>query len=274
MNRYIVKRNLPTVLVIVLVSAVILFCLILGVMQARGPEDDGESGGDATISFPLIEPDGSAELIVSPNVTWEPSPVRDQYEMDEEILFLAAINQPIFSGLNAEAATKIHSVLDEYCRDFVRISSDDKVLIEEAYDGSPFGIEPFERSGDYTVFVKGHVVSVLFNLFHDYGGADTGYENRAFAFDLTTGDLLSFSDYTGKDEDFGRSYILSVVGQMIRNAPDQFYTDALDVLAATVNLYDYYLTDEALVLFFNPDTLAPSAQGPITLNVPYSNLGK
>ena len=133
MNRHIVKRNLPTVLVIVLVSAVILFCFILGVMQARGPKEDGESGGDATISFPLIEPDGSAELIVPPNVTWEPSPVHDQYEMDEEILFLAAINQPIFSGLDAEAAAKIHSVLDEYCRAFVRISSDDKVLIVDDF---------------------------------------------------------------------------------------------------------------------------------------------
>ncbi len=277
-------------LLLIILAALVITALICLVLREDKPPHDGETQSTtedkSTISFPVILPDpddltqdidpsdDSSTPITPFEVTWEPSAISDSYQIDGETVFFASINQPVFAGLDSTVCDTINSALEDYCRTFIKITSDDRLLAEEAYQESLFGFEPYERSGDYTVFVRDNMISVLFNLFHENGGADTASEKKSLTFDMTTGKAVSFADYIGKDEAFGRNYLLTVVGQMIGNTPDKFYTDALDILTATLNLNDFYLTESALVLFFNPDVLAPSAHGLVTLEIPYSQLGK
>lgn len=290
------KRTLTPkkILALFILATLLLLTFMVIVHRARGGGNNQQntegpvtSQDEPSISFPVIPPDtdvttdtvtesdGTDTPLPPPtDVSWEPQAIHDSYIVDGETLVFASINQPIFSGLDGDAAEKIHSVLHTYCQEFVRITSDDRLMAEEAYDGSPFGFEPYERAGDFTVFIKDNVVSIRYQLFHDNGGADSGNEMRAFTFDLTTGDMLTFADYIGKDETFGRDYLITVISQMVRNAPDKYYTDALDMLHDVISLKDFYLTGEGLILFVNPDVLAPSAHGIITLTVPYIELGK
>lgn len=236
------------------------------------------------ISFPVIESDTISEEtneesdindpIAPPVIAWEPVAVSNTYSRDGEALIFASINQPFFAGGITEATEKINTTLSHYCQSFVKITSEDKLLAEEAYEGTPLGFEPHERAGDYTVFVKDATVSILFNLYRTSGGADSQREYKAFAFDLFTGNPVTFADFIGKEEDYGKSYILSVFRQMIRNNPDNYYTDALDILESSVSLTDFYLEEEALILFVNSDVLAPSAHGILTITIAYSLLGQ
>ncbi len=283
-------------LALLILATILLLTIAVLVQRVRDNRNDQQGSNSTTaspseppISFPVIPPDTDVStdseavsngtnttttLPIPTDIGWEPKGIQDSYVVDGETLVFASINQPIFSGLDTDAAEKIHTVLEAYCREFVRITSDDKLMAEEAYDGSPFGFEPHERAGDFTVFIRDNVVSIRYQLFHDNGGADSGSELVAFAFDLTTGNLMTFADYVGKDETFGRDYLKTVFSQMVRNASDKYYTDALDILNDVISLTDFYLTEEGLILFVNPDVLAPSAHGLIMLTIPYSELGQ
>jgi hypothetical protein len=283
-------------LALFILISLVLLTIVVVVHRVRDNENGQQGADDHTtgtdepaISFPVIPhdtdittdseivsdvTDTTPSLPIPTDIRWEPNAIHNNYVVDGETLVFASINQPIFSGLDADVADKIHTVLEAYCREFVRITSDDRLMAEEAYDGSPFGFEPYERAGDFTVFIKDNVVSIRYQLFHDNGGADSGSEVTAFTFDLTTGDRLTFADYIEKDEAFGRDYLMTVFSQMVRSAPDKYYTDALDILDDVISLHDFYLTEEGLILFVNPDVLAPSAHGIITLTVPYTELGK
>ncbi len=272
-------------IVCLLVGTVVLifFAFILSVYKTPGAHNDNPSmttDHNDSISYPLIpdqnpddfQTDDTSLFPLPEPLAWEPVAISDHYKRDDELLVFASIHRPVFSGLPQEIADEIHNTLSTFCASFVNISSEDRLMADEAYGNALFGFETYERAGDFTIYVRGYALSVLYQLSHDDGGADTRQETKAFVFHLGTGKLLSFADYIGTDDTFGRSYIMSVIRQVIQRQPDSFYTDALELLSSSISLYDYYLNEDALILFFNPDVLAPSAHGQITVEIPYSEL--
>ena len=279
------KRGILILGVIILILAAVIASFLME-RNSLLNEDSGTvstSQEEPPITYPPLppqtenesDPDDSESVFSPPSaLSWESKNFSNRYECDGELLLLTYITHPILSGLDQTVADRIHIVLSSFCEEFVRITSDDRILAEEAYEGEPFSFESLERAGDYTVFVRDNVISIHYSLFYDNGGANSRSEQRAFISDLTTGDVLPFSRYIGTDEAFGREYIIRVTDQMIAHYPEQFYTDAMDILRETVSLTDYYLTEEALILFYNPGILAPGALGLITLPIPYPELNK
>ncbi len=220
-----------------------------------------DSGTDAP--FPDDPP---AEL------TWKPQAVSNAYRKDETILLFASVNQPVFEGTNTDAITRINETLHAFCLSFVEITSEDRLMAEEASEDDLFAFEPYERSADYTVFRRGGAVSVLFRISRYSGGPHSENELKAFVFDENTGKTLGLDGYLRSDKNFAERYILSLFRQKIRQTPDVFYQDAEEILPGILSLNDYYLEKDALILFVNPSILAPSAHGPQTLAVPYGKL--
>ncbi len=229
---------------------------------------------DTTTSPPETENDTTTEADIPP-VVWNDSHTdSDRYAKDDETLFFTTISRPLFQGGNPSATQRINDYLSNYAEDFIRITSEDRLLSEESYEGSRFGFEAHERSASYSVYAEGRVVSIIFHVYQNSGGADASNTVKAFTFDLTTGNVLSFSDYIGKDQSFGTNYILTIFRQMIDQSPSDYYDDAKDILSSSVSLFDYYLTSDGVVLFFNPGVLSAKAHGVDSYTVAYSDLGK
>ena len=245
-----------------------------------------ESTDELSIVFPPIVPDTDdspdsnteSETIIpsltSPiEVTWEPVAVTQSVKFDGETLLFASINRPVFTINRPEVQEAVNALLLSLCEEFVHISQSDKILAEEAWENAMGDFEAHERSGDATILVHEHYLSVLFNLVYDTGGADLAYEKEAFVFDLRTGERIQFSDFIGKDEVFSKEYIQNIFDQMIQGRPESFYDNASEILSSTITLHEFYLTDTELVLFFAPGILSPDALGICTLPIPYSLLG-
>ena len=85
-------------------------------------------------------------------------------------------------------------------------------------------------------------------------------------FDLATGDKLSLEDcFT--DPDAGRARVLDLLAQ--KGAGAGYSREALE---AELNDAYFYLSDEGLVIYYQPDTLAPYAAGLLEFTLPYADL--
>ena len=221
---------------------------------------------------PDTVPPETAPVLV--NVTWEPEGLSANHTFNGETVYYSSINCPVFSGGADGATQRINQILRDFCRDYIKLTSEDKLLAEEAYEYARFDYEPYERSGDCTVYVRDGILSVHFRLFRRTGGADDTHEYRSYVFDLSSGDPVSFSQYIGRDPIFGRDYIVNVFSQLINLSPENYFSDAKEILPRTVSLESFYLTEEALVLYYNPGIIAPDAHGVISITVDYPSLGK
>lgn len=85
-------------------------------------------------------------------------------------------------------------------------------------------------------------------------------------FDLSTGEKLALDDcFT--DPDAGRTRVLDLLEQ---KGADAGYSRA--VLEAELNDTYFYLSDQGLVIYYQPDTLAPYAAGLLEFTLPYADL--
>ena len=210
---------------------------------------------------------------VPPSLTAEPRSLVRRYERGGETLLLATVNRPVVSGGNEAAVDRINATLTDFCESFVTLSSLDRLLADEAYENDP-DFTMRERSADYTVCQRDGVLSILFSISRDVGGPDSETERAAFLFDVTTGERLTFADYTGQEESAAASYLTALYRQDIARSPDIYYSDAAELLPSVLSLTDCFLTDDALVLFVNPGLLAPKAHGLLTIEIPYVAIGR
>lgn len=85
-------------------------------------------------------------------------------------------------------------------------------------------------------------------------------------FDLATGDKLSLGNcFT--DPDAGRTRVLDLLAQ--KGAGAGYSREALE---GELNDAYFYLSDEGLVIYYQPDTLAPYAAGLLEFTLPYADL--
>lgn len=85
-------------------------------------------------------------------------------------------------------------------------------------------------------------------------------------FDLTTGDRLSLNDFF-TDPETAKERILTLLAE---KAADAGYTR--DMLEGEFKEDYFYLTDNAFVFYYQPDTLAPYAAGLLEFSIPYPDL--
>ncbi|MBE6637798.1 MAG: DUF3298 domain-containing protein [Ruminococcaceae bacterium] len=278
------RPSLPLPLLILSFLLVFLIALLLSTQLSHNVSSDAQSTREdqttwPPITFPEISSLPPFETIPEDcePLSFLPEAVTDSYELDGTTLAFASINCPVFRGGISASTDKINTVLREYCLSIGTIEESEQFVIKEDYlfsqsAGSRF--ETHERNGDYTVFVKEQTLSVLFRIHSKSGGANTITILRAFAFDLFSGDTVTFADYIASEEALAKDYIVSVFSQWIDRNAENFYTDAKELLAMGDHLQDFYLTETGLVLFLNPDVISPMVLGPQWIEIPYHKLGR
>ena len=219
------------------------------------------SGTDAVTDAP--SDDG---LTAAPHSVWE------QYTEGDDQLILYSINCPDFSGNSDWNLEKINNTIEEYCKEYAKISDSDRVSAKEDYDNLGDRFESYEKASDYKYYIKGSVLSVKFEAYESTGGADDLWITTAFCFDLVTGERLDLGAFLGKDSDYAKQYEISAFSLLINTAPDNYFENAVDALPELIDGYGFYLNETGLVMFLNSCTIAPDAFGQQTVTVAYANL--
>lgn len=286
-NRLFSRRLLlPTIVLLLIVMINLLLVIFLVFPENRteqepfGSEETSQAAEttDPPITFPDLgtfpPPDNLPDAL--DNLTYFPLPHADVHLLSNTPIAITAINRPLFTGGDPEATAAINAALEAYCIEFATLTDSDRIEAEEDYNNAQAGnysFETHERNADYTVYIKDRILSVLFRIYRRSGGANMLSEYKAFAFDVTTGLPITFSDVIGRDDAFAKNYIVCVFSQFIDRDPENFFSDAKDFLALGNHLSDFYLTEEALVLFLNTNVISPMALGPQSISVPYEKIG-
>ena len=210
-------------------------------------------------------------------LTWTADVVKDSYSYDGECLILNTINCPLLVGSEDYPVDAINSALRDYCKEYVKITSSDKAVAKDDYSASKMDMRDFElheKSSDFTVYLRGDVISFLFHSYEASGGADSLWLYSALNFDLTTGEPLTLGEYLEKDEDYAKDYMIAAFTQIINANPSNFFDDALALLPNEISTNHFYLTKDGVTLFLNAYAISPSALGTQTVVIPYGNLPK
>ena len=129
---------------------------------------------------------------------------------------------------------------------------------------------PYGESMSYRVaFQTERLASVVRSYYANSvtGAAHPANYQFSETFDLSTGDKLTLGDcFT--DAAAGRERVLDLLAA--KGADAGYSREALE---AELNDAYFYLTEEGLVIYYQPDTLAPYAAGLLEFILPYADLG-
>ena len=128
---------------------------------------------------------------------------------------------------------------------------------------------PYGESMSYRIALQNEsMVSIVRSYYANSvtGAAHPSNFQFSETFDLATGDKLSLGDcFT--DPDAGRTRVLDLLEQ---KGADAGYARAS--LEAEFNDAYFYFNDEGMVIYYQPDTLAPYAAGLLEFTLPYADL--
>ena len=128
---------------------------------------------------------------------------------------------------------------------------------------------PYGESMSYRIALQNEsMVSIVRSYYANSvtGAAHPSNFQFSETFDLATGDKLSLGDcFT--DPDAGRTRVLDLLEQ--KGADAGYSREALE---GELNDAYFYLSDEGLVIYYQPDTLAPYAAGLLEFTLPYADL--
>ena len=128
---------------------------------------------------------------------------------------------------------------------------------------------PYGESMSYRIALQNEsMVSIVRSYYANSvtGAAHPSNFQFSETFDLATGEKLTLWDcFT--DPDAGRTRVLDLLEQ---KGADAGY--AREALEGELNDAYFYLSDEGLVIYYQPDTLAPYAAGLLEFTLPYADL--
>lgn len=210
---------------------------------------------------------------VNADVKISPTAITDDYSKDGSILILNSINCPTVTGDSEKySLDKINSDLESFCNDYVKISSSDKIEAEENINADIPYFSQLGKSADYTYFIRGNCLSVLFESSEQRGGANEERRLSSFCFDLVSGNRLTVSDYLNMSYHGAAEYIKDIFSEKIEERPHDYFDNALSVLESEAYDYCFYLSEIGLNLFFNPYVISPGSIGFPIASIPYDKL--
>ncbi len=234
--------------------------------------DASETAADSTETYFDITVTAPSTDNAPTDIAVTPSGMTEKHIFDGETLIINTVNCPVLQPCGGVNTEKINQTLKDFCQSYIKISNSDKNLAEEDRDyaeklGGDF--EPYEKSADYTVFLKGNVLSVKFESRETSGGANEAWQTVSFCFDAESGERLSLSSYLGVGEDEAKLFAVDKFRKLIDSDPQNYFSDAKENLRSLVSEYGFYLSEEGLVLFLDSSLIAPSALGVQSVLIEY-----
>lgn len=269
-----IKFDLTTLIVLILSLSVILITVVASIVSNKKTGGNGGAESTPELTFPDISDVPQREDI---KVTHTDKTLNDSFEEDGIEYIYSTVLYPFFEGGNSEATAKINEALSAFVTDRVTIKSFEITNAKDAYqraEQDAMGFIEFEFiTRAESVYVKNGYVSIMFRRVRTVGISEPKEDITSLCFDLLTGTEVDISAFLNVDEDKARTVVLDIFTQHIKINPKLYYNDALETLPDIIELNAFYLTENGLILYFNPDVITPSVMGICDFTVPYDKIG-
>lgn len=180
---------------------------------------------------------------------------------------------PIFLDVsNKEVFEKINSYFEE---DAVCLKEDllnmAKVDFENAKKDN-IDIPKYELLTSYEINTMNNELISATTLNYQYTGGAHGLSVKVpYNFDLTTGKKIYLDDLFKKDGDY-RKIINEEIQRQIKEDPDKFYPDEVEVFSGIKEDQAFYIKDGKLVIYFGQYEIGPYSSGIVEFEIPSSIL--
>ena len=258
-----IERKVPTRARRLLFTAVLILTL-----TACAPSKTVESDGPVPTQSQTPEETAPTELVWT-----DQSFVRD-FTADDGTVVMSV--EYLFPGITrAEQVPAWQKIQDYYAAEGMAYLNDAADLA--GYAAGDYEVAkamgedflPYGESMSYRISLQTEDLASIVRSY--YANSVTGAahpSNFQFSetFDLTTGEKLTLDDcFT--DAAAGRTRVLDLLAQ---KGGDAGYSR--ESLEAELNDAYFYLSDEGMVIYYQPDTLAPYAAGLLEFTLPYADL--
>lgn len=168
-------------------------------------------------------------------------------------------------------AERINAVLEEYQNANIARAEDNAQDMEEAVMDNSFGISNSTQSAfSGFAYKDARYISFVQSEYEYWGGAHGMPYWVGFTFDLQTGDELFLPDIVDNSEEELKEIVTRYFEEMINQAPENFWDDAVDTVNETAGFESsFYLTEEGITFYYGPYDLACYAAGFQSVTIPY-----
>lgn len=211
-----------------------------------------------------------ASAVYAMDVVVDLEELHETYEPDGVVL--AELNAE-FPQLRGMTDTEVMERVNAGIRDFIRSDSGfdiaceyalgDYVDIPEKFAETTYGVDARAQA---ELLRDGTLLAVRYDFLFEAGGPHPWDTIAVLHFDLATGERVTVEDLS-RDPDLLSEQVASIVMDQITVEEVFLFEDA------NIKAYvQYLLTAEGLVAFFNEGDIAPVAEGPLEILIPYDKL--
>ncbi len=140
-------------------------------------------------------------------------------------------------------------------------------LVDYAKQGEAF--LPYYCVGAYELTREENGYASFFASMTAYDGKKETRSYRSATYDLSKGKEQELSDLISDSKEELDSLWTASFGAIIAEEPKAFYEDAEERLAKELEQVDFYLTEDGIVFYLPPDTVAPMETGAISFEIEY-----
>ena len=259
---------------------------LLILLSACSPKEPAPTAVPTPSEVPAPTVSQTPEPAPTPVPTQAPAPVwgeqvsecsRSSEGEDEVLLVSGRFSLPLIE--NADGVAAYEAINDFYLDLSAGLRSDtlaNAAQAAEDYSLSKAMDFPFSSYSDEETFAlkreTPRMVSILRTHYGYTGGVYPTVLYLADNFDLATGRELAFADFF-TDPDAAESLIRSTLQTAAEHGVEDEEAARLTALLERFNRENFYLTDDAVVFFTQPDPDTPHAAGAVEGSVSYATLG-
>jgi Deacetylase PdaC/Protein of unknown function (DUF3298) len=182
------------------------------------------------------------------------------YELDIPI-FSRIEDEKLQRKLNKHMRNEIHSFKYMLQRSAANAYKDAKK------NNYPF--RQFEGKVTYKVTLnKGRFLSFVLSFYHYMGGAHGLETWKAYTIDLQNAHELTIQDLFHNGTSC-KTFVTNEIAKQIQQNPSIYFANAIDTVKKKTT-FDFYLTDEGIVVYFPLYEIAPYSSGIRTFLIPYA----
>lgn len=197
----------------------------------------------------------------------------DLTDEDGKLLVRWTVNLPYFHDLNNEAETVINVYYENLmtkAKNLAEAGLYPRAL--EDYQTDPGGFSAYQLTESYEIsYYDGGVVSIPRTIVIEHGG-ETETLMYAETFNLENGGLLIFDDFFTVSQEEAQARILEEVDARIQSG-GIFFESASEYAKNSFDKNNFYLTEDAFVIFYPEGTLADASYGPVKFEIPFDAQG-
>lgn len=175
--------------------------------------------------------------------------------------FRSTCNQRAVDTIN-EYYTSLAKRKEQYCRQFLYPQAVEAArYIQE--NTPPFNYYEFYMTYKIT-WNKGCITSLYIDEYTYLGGAHGSTIRTSDTWDFSVGRRLYLKDLYPKEHMLKDKVQKTIEGQIIeqlKTSPQSYFDDYAKLVAKTLNLNSFYLTQDGVVLYFQQYDIAPYAAG-------------